>query len=81
MCGDTGVAHLATALGRPSVVLFGPTPPSAWGPPPGRHRHRVLWAGRAGDPRAAVPDPGLLDIAVADVLAALVALERVGEPA
>ncbi len=32
VCGDTGVAHLATALGRPSVVLFGPVPPSAWGP-------------------------------------------------
>src|SRR5205807_6809835 len=49
LCGDTGVAHLATALGRPSVVLFGPVPPAEWGPPPG-HLHRVLWAGRRGDP-------------------------------
>jgi ADP-heptose:LPS heptosyltransferase len=81
VCGDTGVAHLATALGRPSVVLFGPTPPSAWGPPPDRPRHRVLWAGRVGDPHAAEPDPGLLEIGVDDVLAALDRLERVGEPA
>ena len=34
VCGDTGVAHLATAFGTPSVVLFGPTPPGEWGPPP-----------------------------------------------
>ncbi|HEX9991327.1 MAG TPA: glycosyltransferase family 9 protein [Acidimicrobiales bacterium] len=81
VCGDTGVAHLATALGRPSVVLFGPTPPSAWGPPPDRPRHRVLWAGRVGDPHAAEPDPGLLEIGIDDVLAALDRLERVGEPA
>src|SRR5207237_79615 len=32
VCGDTGVAHLATALGTPSVLLFGPVPPSRWGP-------------------------------------------------
>ena len=35
LCGDTGVAHLAPAFGIPSVVLFGPVPPSEWGPPPG----------------------------------------------
>jgi ADP-heptose:LPS heptosyltransferase len=71
VCGDTGIAHLATALGAPSVVLFGPTPPSQWGPPPDRRRHRVLWAGRIGDPHAPTTDAGLLDIGVADVLAAL----------
>ncbi len=47
VCGDTGVAHLATALGTPSVVLFGPTSPARWGPPADRPQHRVLWAGRA----------------------------------
>jgi ADP-heptose:LPS heptosyltransferase len=69
VCGDTGVAHLATALGVPSVVLFGPTSPAIWGPPAERAaRHRVLWAGRSGDPHAAEPDDGLLEIAPRDVL-------------
>jgi ADP-heptose:LPS heptosyltransferase len=71
VCGDTGVAHLATAYRTPSVVLFGPTPPAEWGPPPDRPRHRALWAGRRGDPHASEPDAGLLAIAVEDVLAAL----------
>jgi ADP-heptose:LPS heptosyltransferase len=76
VCGDTGVAHLATAFATPSVVLFGPTPPSLWGPPPGRSWHRVLWAGRPGDPHGAEVDPGLLAIEVDDVLDALAALDR-----
>ncbi|MFA9428792.1 glycosyltransferase family 9 protein [Egicoccus sp. AB-alg2] len=72
VCGDTGVAHLATAFGTPSVVLFGPTPPDAWGPPVDRReRHRVLWAGRTGDPLADEPFEGLLAIAPARVIAAL----------
>lgn len=71
LCGDTGVAHLATALGTPSVVLFGPVPPSQWGPPAERPRHVALWAGQAGDPHGSEPDPGLLRITVDDVLAAL----------
>jgi ADP-heptose:LPS heptosyltransferase len=50
IAADTGVAHLATAYGTPSVVIFGPVPPSRWGPPPGRPRHRVLH--RGPDPRA-----------------------------
>jgi ADP-heptose:LPS heptosyltransferase len=74
VCGDTGVAHLATALGTPSVVLFGPTAPAHWGPPPDRPIHRVLWAGRTGDPHASRPHEGLLAIGTADVLEALEAL-------
>jgi ADP-heptose:LPS heptosyltransferase len=73
VCGDTGVAHLATAYRRPSVVLFGPTPPSAWGPPP-RPFHHVLWQGTTGDPHAGRIDPGLLAIEPARVIAALAAL-------
>jgi ADP-heptose:LPS heptosyltransferase len=73
VCGDTGIAHLATALGTPSVVIFGPTSPAEWGPP-SHPRHRVLWAGRRGDPQAPSADPGLLAIQPGHVLDALAAL-------
>jgi ADP-heptose:LPS heptosyltransferase len=68
--GDTGVAHVATATGTPSVVLFGPVPPCEWGPPPSP-RHVALWAGRRGDPHGAETDPGLLRISAEQVLDAL----------
>jgi ADP-heptose:LPS heptosyltransferase len=78
---DTGVAHLATALRVPSVVLFGPEPPARWGPPPDRPWHRALWAGRRGDPRGSKPDPGLLALGVDEVVGALDALpERTSVP-
>jgi ADP-heptose:LPS heptosyltransferase len=70
-CSDTGVAHLATALGTPSVVLFGPSSPRRWGPPPERAIHRVLWAGTTGDPHGDSVDPGLAAITVEDVVDAL----------
>jgi len=71
LSGDTGVAHLATALATPSVVLFGPVPPSEWGPPPDRPWHRALWAGRRGDPHGTTVDPGLRELRVAEVLEAV----------
>lgn len=71
VCGDTGVAHLAVALGTPSVQLFGPTSPRAWGPPADDPCHRVLWHGRHGNPHAATPDAGLLAIGAEEVAAAL----------
>ncbi|RFS82569.1 glycosyltransferase family 9 protein [Actinomadura spongiicola] len=69
VCGDTGVAHLATAYRTPSVLLFGPTPPARWGPP-ARDEHLVLWAGRRGDPHGSEPCPGLLEISADDAVAA-----------
>ncbi|MGV9838785.1 glycosyltransferase family 9 protein [Nocardia niigatensis] len=72
VCGDTGVAHLATAFGTRTVLLFGPNPPSRSGPPP--HllgRHAVLWAGNTGDPDADEIDPGLLKIGVPEVVNAV----------
>lgn len=76
LCGDTGVAHLATAFGTPSVVLFGPVSPRVWGPPPERARHQVLWAGEPGDPHADEPARGLLAIEPRAVLEGIERLER-----
>ncbi|MCU1499221.1 MAG: glycosyl transferase, family 9 [Acidimicrobiales bacterium] len=67
ICGDTGVAHLASAYATRSILLFGPTSPATWGPP-ADGPHRVIWMGRTGDPHGVMPDPGLLDISVDDVI-------------
>ncbi|MBT5873470.1 MAG: glycosyltransferase family 9 protein, partial [Candidatus Latescibacteria bacterium] len=45
--GDTGITHLAAALGVPALALFGPTDPAVWGP---RGRTvRILWGGHQVD--------------------------------
>ncbi|WP_051851759.1 glycosyltransferase family 9 protein [Streptomyces sp. NRRL F-5650] len=73
--GDTGIAHLAVAHATPTVTLFGPVPPSRWGPPP-HPRHRALWhPGPDGDPHGRETDPALLRITPDAVLAALHALD------
>ena len=69
--GDTGLAHLATAYARPSVVLFGPMPPgmgaaSRPAPPGAVGRRRRL----PGDPHGRRTDPALAAIGVSDVLRA-----------
>jgi ADP-heptose:LPS heptosyltransferase len=72
--GDTGIAHLATAFRRPSVVLFGPIPPDEWGPPPDRPWHVALHAaepGYHGDPHGDQVDPALDAIRATDVIAAV----------
>jgi ADP-heptose:LPS heptosyltransferase len=68
LCGDTGIAHLATALRTPSVIVFGPISPARWGPRIDPDLHRVLWNGRVGNPHAALTSPGLLAITPAMVL-------------
>jgi ADP-heptose:LPS heptosyltransferase len=74
--GDTGLAHLASALGTPSVVLFGPVAPRLWGPPR-LARHQVLWhpdpddRPRPGDAHGDRPDARLLRISPAEVLTAV----------
>jgi ADP-heptose:LPS heptosyltransferase len=70
VCGDTGVAHLATAFATASVLLFGPTSPQCWGPAVDPHLHPVIWParpGERGDPHADVLDPVLARISVAAV--------------
>jgi ADP-heptose:LPS heptosyltransferase len=80
VCGDTGVAHLATAYRRPSVVMFGPVSPELWGPPArtapdGRVLHRVLWYGDgSGDPWGTELDPALEKITAEEVRTAVDAL-------
>lgn len=72
--GDTGAAHLATAYGTPSVLLFGPTAPELWGPALDPELHTVLWHGdRAaiGDPHATDIDPALAAITIGEVLCAV----------
>jgi ADP-heptose:LPS heptosyltransferase len=69
VCGDTGVAHLATAFGTPSVLLFGPTSPARWGPPPGGP-HTVIFHGDGqGDPWGGEVAPALLRVTVPEVVA------------
>lgn len=71
LSGDTGIAHLAVAYGRPSVTLFGPTPAKEWGPPQdpfhvtlgnrtATQRRRDALGGRS-------PDPALLRVGVREV--------------
>ncbi|WP_188942932.1 glycosyltransferase family 9 protein [Nakamurella endophytica] len=73
-CGDTGVAHIATALGVPSVLLFGPIPPAWWGPAVDPELHTVLYRGdpaAPGDPHGSAVDPALARITVDEVLDAV----------
>lgn len=72
--GDTGVAHLATALAAPSVVLFGPPPPRWWGPAIDPELHTVLWhcdQHPVGDPHGSRLDPSLADITAAETIGAI----------
>lgn len=69
VCGDTGVAHLATAYATPSVVLFGPASPALWGPP-ADPRHRVIWHGEERRGRQITPG-SVTAIGIAEVLAAV----------
>jgi hypothetical protein len=74
LCGDTGIAHLATAFATASVLLFGPTPPQWWGPAIDPELHRVLWHGdpaaEPGDPHAPVVSATLERIGVEEVISA-----------
>jgi ADP-heptose:LPS heptosyltransferase len=76
VCGDTGIAHLASAFGTPSVVLFGPVGPQRWGPPAGPHRVLEHPGLRRGDPFADDPDPSLLAVGVEEVLDAAAGVRR-----
>jgi len=79
IAGDTGPLHLAAALERPVVALFGPTDPARNGPyaaGPYENRARVLRHGpeRRDHRRLAEPEAGLLEITVDEVVRAAVEL-------
>lgn len=69
---DSGVAHLAAALGVPSLVLFGPTEPKHWAPP-GAHVmvYRNSRGCRACAAEAGAPHTCLENIEVEDVVGGL----------
>ena len=77
--GDTGPVHLAAALGRPTVALFGPTDPARNGPHFVGARVRVLRdpSSRLDHRRHTATDAGLAKIAVPGVLTAI--REMMGE--
>ncbi len=63
LCNDTGVMHVAGALGVPTLALFGPTDPALWKPP--APEVRALRAGRRrDDPRG--PEFGWLETITED---------------
>ena len=69
--GDTGPAHLACALGKPVVGIYGPTDPARngpWGVPFRVLRHPES---RRDHARRSAPEPGLLTIEPEEVLAAI----------
>jgi len=66
---DSGPLHLAAALGRPTLRLFGPSDAAIWGPwPPGSPQHKIVQA------------TSLEQIAVAQVLQLLQAERDVAQP-
>jgi len=50
---DSGITHLAAAVGTPVVALFGPSDPGVWAPR--GERVRVVSTARPGDPMGAIP--------------------------
>jgi heptosyltransferase-1 len=80
--GDTGPVHLACALGKPVVGIYGPTDPARngpWGVPFRVLRHPES---RRDHSRRSAPEAGLLTIEPEEVLAAVDELAHAeGSPA
>jgi len=70
VAGDTGPLHLACALGRPVVAIFGPTDPGRNGPFGSPFRVLRNAASRRDHTRRDAPEAGMLTIAPEDVLRA-----------
>ena len=79
IAGDTGPLHLAAALGRPVVGLFGPTDPARNGPfGAAESKARVLRHGSSGTDhsRRAETEVGLMQITVGEVVEAALEMLR-----
>lgn len=70
IAGDTGPLHLAAAMRRPVVALFGPTDPARNGPYGAAARVLRHGGERRDHKRLAEPEAGLLEITVDEVVAA-----------
>ncbi len=70
IAGDTGPLHLACALGRPVVGIYGPTDPSRNGPYGTRFKVLRSPESRRDHSRHDAPEAGLLTITPEDVLRA-----------
>jgi heptosyltransferase-1 len=70
IAGDTGPLHLACALGRPVVGIYGPTDPSRNGPYGTRFKVLRSPESRRDHSRREAPEAGLLTITPEDVLQA-----------
>jgi heptosyltransferase-1 len=71
VAGDTGPLHLACALSRPVVGIYGPTDPARNGPFGTRFRVLRSPFSRRDHARRAAPESGLLTIQPEEVLAAV----------
>ncbi len=78
--GDTGPLHLASALGIPSIGIYGPTDPARNGPYHSPFRVLRHPASQRDHSRHGAPEPGLLTISPHDVLSAVADLLK-GLPA
>ena len=68
IAGDTGPLHLASALGKPVVGIFGPTDPARNGPFGGNFRVLRHPESKRDHSRRMEPEAGLLTISPEDVL-------------
>jgi len=74
IAGDTGPLHLASALGRPVVGIFGPTDPARNGPFGGAFRVLRHPESKRDHSRRAEPEAGLLTISPDEVWSAAMEL-------